>query len=140
MPYSGNQRSCFDRPPRRHSLDEGRTESVLSLRSPISSACSSVPGTAPGSRVPSLPPITGAAPFMPPHTSPEGRHGSRDSNNLLSRDPIMEKMECLLHAWLEGQNQAHAAISKALIKEKALALWKRCKEEHDASVRATAGA
>ncbi|KAG0716604.1 DLAT component of pyruvate dehydrogenase complex, mitochondrial [Chionoecetes opilio] len=57
-----------------------------------------------------------------------------------SHDPIMEKMERLLHAWLEGQNQAHAAISKALIKEKALALWKRCKEEHDASVRATAGA
>ncbi|KAG0728327.1 hypothetical protein GWK47_032711 [Chionoecetes opilio] len=39
-----------------------------------------------------------------------------------SHDPIMEKMECLLQAWLEGQNQARAAVSKALIKEKALAL------------------
>ncbi|XP_045115573.1 kinesin-like protein KIF19 isoform X2 [Portunus trituberculatus] len=83
-PINGREpEKLFDRPARRYSLgDEGRTDSVLSLRSPTSSACSSVPGTAPGSRVPSLPPISGAAPFMPSHTSVEG------SNHLLSRRQV----------------------------------------------------
>ncbi|XP_050691538.1 kinesin-like protein KIF19 isoform X3 [Eriocheir sinensis] len=77
----------FDRPARRrHSLgDEARAESVLSLRSPTSSASSSAPGTAPSSRVPSLPPIRGAAPSTAPNILPEGHSGFKNNNSLLRR-------------------------------------------------------
>ncbi|XP_068244080.1 kinesin-like protein KIF19 isoform X2 [Palaemon carinicauda] len=77
----------FDKPKRRHSFgEERRPESVLSLRSPLSSASSSAPGTAPGSRVPSLPPISGALPSNSPNPDPaELRHGLENINALIAR-------------------------------------------------------
>ncbi|XP_069973759.1 kinesin-like protein KIF19 isoform X5 [Penaeus vannamei] len=71
----------FDRPARRHSLgDVRRPESVLSLRSPTSSASSSAPGTAAESRVCSLPPISGAS-----ADAADARLGTRNINALAAR-------------------------------------------------------
>ncbi|XP_042873369.1 kinesin-like protein KIF19 [Penaeus japonicus] len=71
----------FDRPARRHSLgDVRRPESVLSLRSPTSSASSSAPGTASESRVCSLPPISGAS-----ADAADVRLGTRNINALAAR-------------------------------------------------------
>ncbi|KAK8390230.1 hypothetical protein O3P69_010137 [Scylla paramamosain] len=65
-PINGREpEKLFDRPARRHSLgDEGRTESVLSLRSPTSSA---------GSGWNSLPPL---AQYRPSLVSAHGRHSA----------------------------------------------------------------
>ncbi|KAK7062971.1 Kinesin-like protein kif19 [Halocaridina rubra] len=77
----------FDKPQRRYSLgEERRPESALTLRSPISSASSSAPGTASGSRVPSLPPILGALPSN--SLDPDGaevRHGLKGINAIIAR-------------------------------------------------------
>lgn len=76
----------FDKLQRRHSFgDERRPESVLSLRSPLSSASSSAPGTA-SSRVPSLPPISGALPSNSPDPDPfELRHGLKNISSIIAR-------------------------------------------------------
>ncbi|XP_042223542.1 kinesin-like protein KIF19 isoform X3 [Homarus americanus] len=86
-PINKEPERLFDKPPRRHSFgDVRRPESVLSLRSPISSASSSAPGTAPGSRVPSLPPISGATASNSQETdSNDMRHGLKNINAIVAR-------------------------------------------------------
>ncbi|XP_064077549.1 kinesin-like protein KIF19 isoform X2 [Macrobrachium nipponense] len=93
-PNNKEPEKLFDKLQRRHSFgDERRPESVLSLRSPLSlpvppffsSASSSAPGTA-GSRVPSLPPISGALPSNSPDPDPsELRHGLKNISSIIAR-------------------------------------------------------
>nr|XP_045619203.1 kinesin-like protein KIF19 [Procambarus clarkii] len=86
-PINKEPEKLFEKPTRRHSLgDVRRPDTVLSLRSPLSSASSSAPGTAPGARLLSLPPIRGAVSSTSSDTdSHDIRHGLKNINAIAAK-------------------------------------------------------